>query len=106
MTPSEITEAKERMARFMGFGPYEDARYGTMWPDPTEKGNPVKMTMLYNTNWNWLMKVWERFRDLRLNIYAYSKHRDAIASAISWCSLSEAFTALDEGIKWFLTIKK
>ena len=51
----------ELIAEFMGLKPYEDSRYGTMWPDPTNQ-NKVGFALKYDTSWDWLMPVVEKIQ--------------------------------------------
>lgn len=53
----------ELIAEFMGSKPYEDGRYGTMWPDPTN-GNNVGFSLKYDSSWDWLMPVVEKIESL------------------------------------------
>jgi hypothetical protein len=49
----------ELISEFMGYKPYNDHRYGVMYPDPTNESTVV-FTLKYHTSWDWLMPVVEK----------------------------------------------
>jgi hypothetical protein len=53
----------ELIAEFMSIKPYEDGRYGTMWPNPTNN-NKVEFGLKYDTSWDWLMPVVEKIETI------------------------------------------
>jgi hypothetical protein len=62
-TPTSVKSDNELIAEFMGSKPYNDGRYGIMWPDPTD-GNKVGFGLHYDTKWDWIMPVVEKIEKL------------------------------------------
>lgn len=65
-----------------------------------------------NKDWDWLMKAWERFRDLPIkksighkyknsDFEWHLKHRTQISYSICFETIAEAFESLYEGINWY-----
>lgn len=62
MEQSQIFEGNKLLAVFMGFKPFEDSRYGTMYSPP--KGGPSILWLQYHTSWDWIMQVVEKMESL------------------------------------------
>lgn len=99
----------EILADFMGFKPYNDGRYGIMWPDPTKKDNPVCFDNKYDTSLEWLMKVWIKFKalivELQLPDDTHLRYKERIGAAILDGDIAKAFEELVDGITWYNTNK-
>jgi hypothetical protein len=65
----------------------------------------------YLTSWNWLMPVWYKFRDLKMDLAlhdykTYKQHWYELANDIPRKPIEHVFKALVEAIKWYNTVKK
>lgn len=65
----------------------------------------------YHSNWNWLIPVWIKFRDLPYlrikEVLEHAEYMEYIQRAICQNETpSEAFEALVKGIIWYNSIKK
>jgi hypothetical protein len=114
MTTKPAAEPKsdnEIIAKFMGSKPYNDGRYGIMWPDPTNENN-VGFGLQYNTKWDWLMPVVEKIASLMPSIkipedlealkngtHGSEPYVDVISLSIS-SPISEIYEAVVKFIKW------
>lgn len=59
----ESKSDNELIAAFMGSEPYNDGRYGILWPDPTND-NKVGFGLKYDTSWDWLHHVIDKIGNL------------------------------------------
>ena len=118
---------------FGGYKPYSAQRFLTKddclkdiddhFIDGDIDGTPYKMsqykheyeakmiTKPYHTDYNWLMRVWVKFRDLDLTkferelYYMHSKLRKDLDFIITRKSKEEAFVNLGEAIEWYQQLK-
>lgn len=56
MAEQEIIEGNKLIAEFMGLKPFQDSRYGTLWPDPLGS-KTSQFDLKYHTSWDWLKPV-------------------------------------------------
>jgi hypothetical protein len=80
MTKNEI------VARWMGYG------VGKEW------------ALLYSTSYDWLMPIWVKFRDLKIDKNNFDEFfiiRRGIENSICYDSITEAFDELVKGIEWY-----
>lgn len=93
MTEDKTITDNEVIARFMGYFNWEDSTYGN-----------------YDKDWNRLMPVWYKFRDLKFNagdsIREHSRYKRAMELLIPNEGISETFSALVEAVKWYNSLKK
>lgn len=112
MTPQEITHYSELMARFEG-GEWTTYYVGgietrvfkfpdwhiTDWPEIIHED-----TFGYHTDYNWLHRVWVKFRDLdqrHWNKPEWHLHKAQIIRAIIDSPIEEAFLELGRAIEWY-----
>lgn len=64
--------------------------------------------MKYATSFDWLMPVWYKFRDLKVEagLGDFTLHKAAIERAICHQGIEEACKLLAEGIRWYNSVKK
>lgn len=133
-TDSEVLEGCKALAEFMGYEIVEVDYVGTPeetewqkkhrdWMDEVELTSvgtyAVKVSeniwhewedMVYHDDFNLLMPVWYKFRDLQVSTFGHRnvlvEHMDKIAYAILRQSITEVFKALVEAIKWYNSLKK
>jgi len=102
-----LQDKLEAMARFM-------PRSGVFFIDPT---NGITLCAVgdlqYHTSYDWLHRVWEKFRDLTaidsaigINLMECIEHRDRIRNALTDGTISEAFEALYQGIEFVNGLKR
>lgn len=95
----------ELIAEFMGFKPYEDRRYGTMWPDPSRKDNPVLIGQHYHESWDWIIPVIHKIQSMgyRVNIDFGNIEQCAISNIDPMMSVVEdsAYKSVVSFIKWY-----
>lgn len=115
MKPEEINEGKGIVAKFMGAKHYPKYKWWkfSKWSDcyVFEQNSHIGFSnrhLKYDTSWDWLMPVWNKFRKLSFSgeyISAdYSRHRYftfIISSKITNCDIEAAFKELVEAIKWY-----
>ena len=96
------TEGNKVLAEFMGIRSYEDDRYGTMWPRPSGK---LGFGLRYNESWSWIIPVWIKFRDLKVDDFDYIDHSDCVDHLKDLLfradSPSDFFHHLVEAGKWY-----
>lgn len=93
----------EILAEFMGFPlTKEESTFRGGW-----KTVPF-MQWRFNSDWNQLMDVWYKFRDLDTpgGVKAFTLHCGNIEHAIVHEGISESFSALVEAVKWYNGVKK
>lgn len=115
MTQEEITKAKEVMAVFVG-GTHETIEIMTYGGRRSGKWNfdddkwCYDDQLQYDTSWDWLHDVWNKFRILNVPFEVKSKKRKYIVEfmyAVRWKKNPiEAFKVLYEAIVWYNSIKK
>lgn len=71
-----------------------------------------KMNLKYDSSWDWLMPSWQKFRDMRLSETDeglnddYSRHLQAIGTAITHYPIEIACERLVRGIEWYNSQEK
>lgn len=113
MTPQQITETKT-IAEFMGYEYHND--YPILFPegyyqlDELIANKYLVQQFKYHTSWDWLMPVWEKFKNLDVNNEKEKvNHVDlkgAIRFKITERPIQEAFSAIANAIKWYNEIVK
>lgn len=99
------------IAKFMGSEPYNDGRYGIMWPDPTNE-NKVGFGLHYDTKWDWLMPVVEKIERLSgvTVVMKKSRCRILVGKKVFSChtivKLNSTYRVVVEFIKWLDTTKQ
>lgn len=82
----------------------------TIWELPTEDQNFSFLSrhehLLFDTDYNWLMKAWVKFRDLNLYNYDYMQLKNTFLNILAFRTISEAFEALYEAVNWLNSLKK
>ncbi len=72
--------------------------------------NEALPQMRYHCDWNWIMKAWYMFRDLRFNsemitydanIHQHSYFKDTISRAICYEDITNTFLKIIDAIKWY-----
>jgi hypothetical protein len=105
----EVKEGNEVIARWMGLESYQDSRYGKLWPDPLGTHH-TEFSLQYNTDWRWLMPVWYKFRDLRLegeNDLILDAFKASVIGKIAYGDSPErAFNELVKAINWYQNLKQ
>jgi hypothetical protein len=106
-TPTSVKSDNELIAEFMGSKPYNDGRYGIMWPDPTD--DKVGFGLHYDTKWDWIMKVVEKiyhFEDITFtlkNSRAVIKYGKKTFSCHTIVAINSTYRVVVEFIKWYNT---
>lgn len=136
MTPQEITHYSELMARFEGYervtvnffgtkrGRYKETQWqlaNKEWMDDVGlndvgeyivdvKNNRFENwdDVAYHTDYNWLHRVWVKFRDLtkKLEDASLAYRLCMIRAAITDGTPEEAFLELGKAIEWYFNLKK
>ncbi len=65
----------------------------------------------YHGDWNHLIKVWHKFRDLRFDEFGklnfeHSELKQLIAREICYGNIETAFKSMVLGVKWYNSIKQ
>ncbi len=102
MSEEEIIEGNSLIHEFMGI------------PKSEQTGFEHPSNLLYNSSWDWLMPVWQKFRSLNwygqdyCSSYSHT-HRYfvfIISNKLVNTSIDDVFNELVEGIKWYNKINK
>ena len=107
LTPEQIKKYSEIMARFEGLTPETDSK--GLWIKHFRSDSVSRPK--YHTDYNWLMRVWLKFRDLDLTkferelYYMHSKLRKDLDFIITRKPKEEAFINLGEAIEWYQNLK-
>jgi len=117
-----LQDKLEAMARFMGgvihdlpdgFGNINRRVYFLPGNNPNPHCNagtykrPIDLE--YHIRYDWLHRVWEKFRDLEFIAFNYGVHKNhctVISNALVNGTISEAFDALYNGIEFVNGLKK
>lgn len=111
MTYKEIRAGEELIAEFMGLYRSDGEDFGgqtkEMWFSKKTGQRMIDGSPKYSTDWNSLMSVWMKFRDLNIDIKEYSDW----LSSLSWYMYSanepkQFFERLVYAIKWYNEQKK
>lgn len=105
MTPQEITHYSELMARFEGLE-LTGNKVIIGW-DLTNK--PFLSDTNYHKSYDWLHRVWVKFRDLdqrHWNKPEWHLHKAQIITAIIDSPIEEAFLELGKAVEWYNSQKK
>jgi len=85
----------------------------TIWELPTEDPNFSFLSrhehLIFDTDYNWLMKAWVKFRDIKVDLNNLVKHEALCEGLMYWIcngTISEAFEALYEAVNWLNSLKK
>lgn len=106
MTQEQIEKYSELMAKFEGWlqRPANSRHY---WHGNLDMNINQ---MAYYTDYNWLHRVWEKFRDLKFEDDEYPDRYlfivDQIRFKLTDDTLEEAFLELGKGLEWLQTLKK
>lgn len=101
MKTTNITEQNKLIAEFMGLKPYEDDRYGTMWPDPSRKNNPMVFGNKYHESWDWLMPAVERIRTHCIDTFKDTDKMGDIFRGIHVGNIQVTHKAVIQFITWY-----
>lgn len=98
----KLSESKERIFLWE-----DEVMYFAIQRDILESRYRLK----FDTDWNWFMKAWEKFRDLEIdstphNVNYHYVTRINLGSKILHGTISEAFEALYEGVNWYQNFNK
>jgi hypothetical protein len=98
------TEMNELVSEFMGL----KKEHGHMYPN--NSGWCVAAYLHYHSNWEWLIPVWYKFRDLRFDdAKSQFKHADFklnISYCICYRDIQSAFQSIISGIQWYNQLNK
>lgn len=101
MTEKNIVLAKFENRLFYGKYPIDAYGPGT--------GNAYP-EMKYHTSWDWLMPVWEKFRDMEFDtsehIFRHRKYKDCIDKELSYGTIECAHLVIYKAIQWYNESKK
>lgn len=116
LTPEQIEKYSKLMAEFEGWelcqcGTPKEPHY--KWGTKNWEVVSVK-DLKYHTDWNWLHRVWEKFRDLKFEdsddpsdpLIIHRTYCNDIVFEICYGVLEEALIELGKAIEWYQTIKK
>ena len=108
----DLQEKQELLARFVDFKYDKVTKIWTL-PDGDLKGGET-FELHFDSDRNWLHRVWEKFRDLKLITFnsalktdhAYVEHCGKIRERLTDGTHLEAFEALCSAIIWLEELKK
>lgn len=113
MTAPTTADMNRVIALFDGYEEYEDSDGTWFKKDGQITCMHIKLQNLeYHTDYNWLMSVWVKFRDMRLNTNnikladKFFEHKERVGENISFDSHAKAHKALYEAITWYQNLKK
>lgn len=100
----------EVIALFDGFQFYNDdlrqfPKGYYIHPEPGTDGHTAD-TLEYSTSYDWLMPVWHKFRDLKLDLdlhdyQAYKRYWYELTNDIPRKPIADVCSLLAEGIRWY-----
>lgn len=120
MTPQEITHYSELMAKFEGAIPaknwqgkdgfkspiYEHEQWSNRIQGYFDTDVISTTELRFHTSYDWLHRVWMKFRDLNIPINEFNDIRIEISTELVNGTLEEAFLELGRAIEWYEQIKK
>lgn len=79
--------------------------------DGIENGLDYALNKLkYHTSYDWLHRVWEKFRDLKfedkIQDNDHTQWLMSIEIKLCYKSITEAFLELGKGLEWYYSLKK
>lgn len=76
---------------------------------PNGAGWCITEMLKYHSHWNWLMKVWIKFRELRFEgiheQFEHSEFKQNISHKICYGTMDDAFQSIVSAIQWYNSIK-
>lgn len=108
---TQQSEKNKVIAEFMKLKPFEDSRYGKMYPNPLGQlaGGSIfgDEGLKYHTSWDWLMPVFSKINTIVKDLQAqvkflnYDPYYQRIYGAILEVNITAAHEAIYSFIEWY-----